>query len=46
MKGHYKSLSQINTAPVSTVLIIDTDTQMELSIISEKCKFWAENTTI
>jgi hypothetical protein len=43
LMGHFKSLSQINTSPVPIVLSIDTPTQMELSFISEKCKFWVEN---
>jgi hypothetical protein len=43
VKGHFKSLSQTNTASVSIVLSIDIPTQMEPSFISEKCKFWAKN---
>jgi hypothetical protein len=44
MKGHFKSLSQINTAPVLIVLSIDTPLHMEPSFVSGKCKFWSKNT--
>jgi hypothetical protein len=44
MKGHFKSLSQINTAPVPTVLSTDIPTQMESTFINEKCMFWIKNT--
>jgi hypothetical protein len=37
VKGHFKRLPRINTAPVPTVLSIDMPTQMESSFISEKC---------
>jgi hypothetical protein len=42
MKGHFKYLLGINTAPIPTVLSIDIPTQLEPSFISEKCKFWIE----
>jgi hypothetical protein len=35
MKGHLKSLSRINTAPIHIVLNSDTPTQIEPSFISE-----------
>jgi hypothetical protein len=46
MKGHFKSLPRINTAPVPIVLSIDIPTQTEQSFISEKCKFWVKNTVM
>jgi hypothetical protein len=36
MKGHFRNLSWIKTAPTPIVLSIDTPTQMEPSFISEK----------
>jgi hypothetical protein len=42
MNGHFKSLSQINSAPVPIVLSADTPTQMEPSFISEKCKLFGQ----
>jgi hypothetical protein len=38
VKGYFKRLSRINTAPIPIVLSIDILTQMEPSFISEKCK--------
>jgi hypothetical protein len=35
MKGHFRSLSQINTASIPVVLSLDTPTQIEPSFISE-----------
>jgi hypothetical protein len=42
VKGHFKRLLRINTAPVPIVLSIDIPTQMEPSFINEKCKFWVK----
>jgi hypothetical protein len=39
VKSDYKSLSGINTAPIPTVLSIDTPTQMEPSFISNNVTF-------
>jgi hypothetical protein len=44
MKGHFKRLPRINTAPIPIVLSTDIPTQMERSFISEKCKFLVKNT--
>jgi hypothetical protein len=46
VKGHFKSLSRINTSPVPTVLSINTPSQLEPSVISEKCKFCAKGTVM
>jgi hypothetical protein len=45
-KGHFKSMSGTNTAPVPIVLSIDITSQMEPSFISEKYNFWVENTAM
>jgi hypothetical protein len=39
VKGHFESLSRINTAAVLIVLSIGISTQTEPRFISEKCKF-------
>jgi hypothetical protein len=39
MKGHFKSLSQINIVPVPIVLSIDIPTNMEPSFVSENMSF-------
>jgi hypothetical protein len=39
MKGHFKSLSQINPAPVPVVLSTDKPTQVEPSFMSENVSF-------
>jgi hypothetical protein len=45
MKGHLnKSLSQINTASVRTVLSIHIPAQIKQCFMSEKCKFLVKNT--
>jgi hypothetical protein len=44
VKGHFKSLSRINTVQIPIVLSIGTPTQMKPSFISEECKFWVKNT--
>jgi hypothetical protein len=46
VNGNFKSLSQINTAPILTVLSTDILTEMKPSFISEKCKFWVKNTVM
>jgi hypothetical protein len=47
LKGHLKSLSQINTAQVLRIdLNADTPTQVKPSFTSEKCKFWVKNTVM
>jgi hypothetical protein len=42
-EGHFKSLSQINTAPISSALITDILSQIEPSFIRGKCKFCVKN---
>jgi hypothetical protein len=44
LKGYFKSLSEINTAPVPIVLSIDIPTEMEPSFLRKICKFWFKNT--
>lgn len=39
-KRYFRSLSFINTAPISVVLRIDIPTQMEPTFFSKQCKFW------
>jgi hypothetical protein len=40
VRGQFKSLSEINTAPIMIVLRIDIPTQMGPSFISENVSFW------
>jgi hypothetical protein len=44
MDGHFRSFSQISTAPTPTVLCIDMPTQVKPSFISEECRFRVMNT--
>jgi hypothetical protein len=44
VKGYIRSLSQISAAEVQIVLSIDIPAQMELSFVSNKCKFWVQDT--
>jgi hypothetical protein len=44
VRGQFKSLSEINTAPIMIVLRIDIPTQMGPSFISENVKFLDKNT--
>jgi hypothetical protein len=46
VKGHFKLLPRINTAPIPIVLSIDIRTQTKPSFISEECKFWVKNTVM
>jgi hypothetical protein len=43
LKGYFKSLSEIYTAPVPIVLSIDIPTEMESSFLRKICKFWFKN---
>jgi hypothetical protein len=46
MKGNFRSLSQIKTAPVPIFLCIGVHTQMEQSFIGKKLKYWVKNTVM
>jgi hypothetical protein len=46
VKGYFKILSWINTAPVPVILSIYAPTQIDTRFISEHFKFWVKNAII
>jgi hypothetical protein len=46
VKGHVKSLSEINTDLVPIVMSFGVHAQMEPSFVIKKCKFWVKETVV